>query len=140
MAYAGKSKALLAKVITIVSGLSGMGTVSKGVPESLDTRAAAYCCLGTTSPTNWALASKGRTVDILIVFYYRVAGAEATAEDAICDFVDLLIDALEADETLGGLCYEATLDFSLASSPEYQAFAGEEDRRYPVVVHCEQEK
>lgn len=140
LAYATKSKALLAKVITIVQGLSGMGTVYKGVPESLSTRTSAYCCLAGQGPAQLTMGDKKRSIDILVTFGYRVAGVEGTAEDAVCDLVDLFIDAIETDETLGGLVYQARLDFGMASSPEYQAVAGQEYRRYPVIVRCQQIK
>jgi hypothetical protein len=139
VAYATKTATLLSKIATLAN-VTGMGTVYTGVPESLNKSVCAYVTLGGMVTRDQALSVKERVVSILVTFAYRVGGAEATAETSLAVLVDLFIDAIEADPTLTGSCYEATLDFGMASNAQYITVAGAEYRQYPVTVVCEQTK
>lgn len=132
------TRGVLTEVATLVSGLTGMQTVYTGVPESLATRVSAYVTVGPQPEEDkhgaGALSKSGR---IRVVFGYRVAGAEATAEQDLADMIDRFQVAYYAarrtnlTNTVDSL---GNLDHTAASEPEYQAIAGQEFRRYPIDI------
>lgn len=136
MAFA--TRTVLAEVVALVQGLTGMQTVYTGVPESLATRVSAYVTLGPQPEQDkrggGVLQKEGR---IRVTFGYRVKGAEAAAEQDLADMIDRFQTAYYAarrtnlNSTVDSLL---TLDHSPAGGPEYQPVAGQEYRRYPVDV------
>lgn len=132
------TKSPLGALVTLVTGLVGVQAVYKGVPESISHRVSAYVTLGGQRPYDKAAGLRGREMSYRISFVYRVAGAEATAEDAVADLIDALEAALYADRTLGGTVESLEASFSAADEPRYVPVAGQEFREYPVLVAVKQ--
>ena len=136
--------AVLNAVVTLVQGLTGMQSVTKGVPESLPTRVAAYVTVG-PQPENdrtagGLLRKEGR---IRVTFGYRVSGAEATAESDLAAMIDRFMVAYYAARRTnlsGTVTSLGNLDHSVANTAEYEAIAGQEYRRYPVDIPFTQEQ
>lgn len=121
-------------LVTTLSGLSGMGAVQIGAPESVGHRVVSYVTMGSQSTTRKATGIMQRESRFFVMFAYRVDGAEATAETTLMGLVDAFFVALQADLTLGGAVHAAEFSSLAADEPEYQLRAGKEYREYPVVV------
>lgn len=122
------------QLVTVLSGLSGMGVVQIGAPESVGPRVSSYVTMGGQHPGRKATGVVQRETRFLCMFAYRVDGAEATAETTLMNLVDAFFTALFADLTLGGTVMSLEADSQAADEPEYQLRAGKEYREYPVVV------
>jgi hypothetical protein len=133
------TKAVANQLVSILTGLSGMGTVQIGAPESFSQRVGAYVTMGSHSLSRHATGVMRRQTRYLVVFVYRLDGAEATAETALMDLVDAFLAAIHADLTLGGNCKAVEIDVGLADLPEYQLRAGKEFREYPIIVIATQD-
>lgn len=132
--------AALTALVALVQGLSGMqGTVYVGVPESFATATGAYVAIGDLTISD---KTTGRNMqqeqEFLVVFGYRVKGAESDAETKVATFKDAFVRALFHDRTLGGAVDSSSLLPGLASTPQYLAFAGAETRLYPLMVRTVQ--
>jgi hypothetical protein len=134
------AKAPLAALVTLVTGLAGVQSVAKGVPESLGHQVCAYVTLGGQRPFDKASGLRERELRYRVTFAYRVAGSEGAAEDKLADVVDALEVALYADRTLGGTVRSLEADFSAADDPRYTMVSGQEYREYPVVVTVKQQR
>ena len=132
------TKAPAQKLLTIIQGLSGMGSAQLGVPESWGTKVCAYIGMGSQPTVKKATQVIGRDARYFVSFGYRLDGAEATAEEAMMDLVDAFLAALYADMTLGDTCKSIEVDTGLADAPEYQLRAGKEYREYPIIITCRQ--
>lgn len=130
--------AAAAAIVTILEGLAGMGVVQIGAPESVGPRVSAYVSMGSQRVMKKAAGVVGREARIFVQLAYRVDGAETTAETTLMGLVDDLIDALNADVTLGGVVSGSEIDTGMADEPDYQLRAGKEYREYPVVVTVRQ--
>lgn len=132
MAYnsSGAANAL----VTLLTGLTGMGNVQIGSPESMTTRVSAFVTLGSQSTTRKATGITQRETRFFVMLAYRVDGAEATAETTLMGLADAFMDALAADKTLGGVCVDLEANSLAADEPDYQLRAGKEHREYPIVV------
>lgn len=130
--------AVLDAVASLVTGLTGMQSVTKGVPESLPTRVSAYVTVGPQQEREKAVGGlvqlDGR---IRVTLGYRVSGAEATAEQDLAQMISRFQTAYysarrtnlsSAVESLGNL------DHSPNDAAEYQTIAGQEYRRYAIDV------
>lgn len=128
--FTGLNKPLLNAVAALASGIC---TAGKGVPELPETQLYATVTLGGALLNRRATGGAwGRSQRILVEFSYRVPEDEGLAEDALADAVDAFTDAVLADPTLGGITHDVELDTSLADSPDYARWSGQERRLYPV--------
>jgi hypothetical protein len=141
------TKAALDALIVMLEAIPGVQRVYRGVPESLANTVSVYVALaGQPLIPDKATQLLHRDAQFLVVFGYRVQGAEATAENVIADAIDAFVSQFYADRSSGaGLFAAATtdvisgdLDLTLAASPEYQISAGQEYRRYPLLVSAGQ--
>ena len=132
------SGAVAAVIKTKLEGLSGMGSVQIGAPESVGTRVGSYVTLGSQSTGRKTTGTTERQTRFFVMFLYRVEGAETTAETTLMALVDAFMVALHADLTLGGTCADLEVNSLAADEPEYQARAGKEFREYPVIVAAKQ--
>lgn len=140
------ARAALDALVTMVGGIAGVQATYKGAPESLSNRVSAYVALGAQPQGQKAGGLLERNGEMLVVFGYRVKGAEATAEETLADFIDAFTTQFYADRKNGaGLFDSATtqvqtgeLDMTLARSPEYMALAGQEYRLFPIIVTATQ--
>lgn len=137
------TKSVLDAVVTLLSGLTGMQLVYRGVPESLPARVVAYVTVGPQQEADKAagglLSKEGR---IRVTFAYRVSGAEATAESDLADMIDrfqVAYYAARRTNLSNAVVSLAKLDHSPATSAEYEVVAGAEYRRYPVDIVFTQE-
>lgn len=122
------------QLVAILSGLSGMGAAQIGAPESLGPRVTSYVTLGSQQNSRKASGLKQRETRFMVMFAYRVDGAEATAETTLMALVDAFMTAINADLTLNGTVHSTEADSQAADEPEYQLRAGKEYREYPVIV------
>lgn len=132
MAY--NSGAVVSALVALLQGLSGMGNVQIGTPESVGTRVSAFVTLGSQTATRKATGITQRETRFFCMLAYRVEGAEATAETTLMTLADAFMNAIDADKTLGGVVHDATADSQAADEPDYQLRAGKEFREYPIVV------
>lgn len=134
--------AALDALVTMVTGVTGMQRVYKGVPESLSNTVDAYITVGGHTIDSEEFGENRRDTHFWVVFGYRVHGAEATAEDTLADYIDAFEAAFFTARHGGtGLFDHATtgvedglLDASVADSGDYLAFAGQEFRTWPYLV------
>lgn len=136
-------RGMLTAVQTVVTALptvvSTQAAIYMGVPESLDALINAFIALGAASPNESTLGGQDWEPVVMVVFVYRVGGAEQTAELAIADLILELVDAIigpTGDPTIGGTVDpgHVRLNMAAASSPQYQNWAGSETRMYPVAI------
>ena len=121
-------------LVTLLAGLTGMGNVQIGSPESMTTRVSAFVTLGSQNTTRKATGITQRETRFFVMLAYRVDGAEATAETTLMGLADAFMDALANDKTLGGVCVDLEANSLAADEPDYQLRAGKEHREYPIVV------
>lgn len=132
MAY--NSAAVAAQLKTVLEGLSGMGAVQIGAPESVGPRVSAYVTLGGQANERKATGIMQRETRFYCMLAYRVDGAETTAETTLMDLADAFLNALHADLTLAGTVEALSADSVAADEPDYQLRAGKEYREYPIIV------
>lgn len=128
------SGAVAAKLVTLLTGLSGMGTAQIGAPESVGPKVSAYVTMGGQSVVRKATGITQRESRFFVLFAYRVDGAEGTAETTLMEGVDAFLAALYADLTLDGTVYALEASSAAADEPDYQLRAGKEYREYPMIV------
>lgn len=121
-------------LVTVLSGLSGMGAAQIGAPASIGPKVSSYVTMGGQNHTRKAAGLKQRETRFFCMFAYRVDGAEATAETTLMTLVDAFLVALNADLTLNGTVKSLEVDSATADEPEYQLRAGKEYREYPIIV------
>lgn len=126
--------AVASQIVTILNGLSGMGSAQIGAPESVGPRVSAYVTLGSQTTGAKTTGIKQRETRFLVVMAYRVDGAESTAETTLMGLVDAFMKAIHDDKTLGGTVFNADVDSQAADEPDYQLRAGKEFREYPLIV------
>lgn len=126
------------ELVAILTGLSGMGAVQIGAPESVGPRVSAYVTMGSQSTPRKTTGTVARDARYFVCLTYRLDGAEATAETTLMGLVDAFLTALHADLTLGGICQGLEIDTGLADTPEYQARSGKEYREYPLIITARQ--
>jgi hypothetical protein len=132
------TKDVLNHLVTMVQGISGIQDGHKGIQESLDPTVSISVSVGAQVISDKATQLLQREMSFFLEFAYRVAGAEADAEDVLADALDSFIALWLADRTLGGLCTSSRLDFSLTSEPIYRPTAGQEFRVFPLLVWATQ--
>ncbi len=131
--------AFLNAVVTLLPTAAGVQQAYKGVPESFGSRVSTYAALGAITPVDEAAGFLMLfQVQVVAGFAYRVADAEASAEDTLTAFVADFTRKFYADRTLSSTIENGVLDFSLNSQPDYRAVAGQEVRNYLVVVRGDQ--
>jgi hypothetical protein len=118
----------------LVGGLAGVTTVYVGVPESLGPRVSAYVALADAAADDKATGLLRVTLTLLVVFGYRVDGAEADAERVVADLAGAFWAAYYADRNLGGKLVEGRPAPSVSAGPEYTIVAGQEFRRLPLAI------
>lgn len=133
------NQAVANQLLTILTGLSGMGTAQIGAPESVGPRVSSYVTMGSQNTVRKASGIIQRETRFMCVFVYRVDQAEATAETTLMGLVDAFLAALYADLTLAGTVTSAEASSQAADDPDYQLRAGKEYREYPVVVTVTQQ-
>ena len=121
-------------LVTVLEGLSGMGDVQIGAPESMSTRVSAYVTLGSQQGTRKTTGTTQRETRFFVMLAYRVDGAESTAETTLMSLADAFMVAIDADKTLGGVVVDAVANSQAADEPDYQLRAGKEFREYPIMV------
>jgi hypothetical protein len=142
-----KTKAALDALVTMVAGIPGVQKVYSGVPESFDHIFSAYVAMGGQPLiTDKATQLVQRETQFLVVFAHKVKGNETPAENTIADALDVFVTQFLYDRANGvGLfarditdVLSGDLDVTLAATPEYQISAGQEVRRYPLLVSATQ--
>lgn len=134
MSYSGKSKAALDAILALLAATAGTQAVFKGIPETIAEKVTGSVSVGDRDPRDKAAGYHETDVNFFVQFAYRVAGAEAAAEDTLANWLDAFEDAWFADRTLNGTVRTSALDFSLSAVPTYRPTPGAEFRLYPVVV------
>lgn len=125
-------------LVSVLTGLTGMGSVQIGVPESIGKQVSAYVTAGGSMPVEKTTGTLARDQRYNCTLCYRVDDSETAAETTLMGLLDLFIAALMADRTLGNVCKNLTIDLTLADSPQYLIYAGKEYREFPVVVTLRQ--
>lgn len=133
------TQAVADALVAVLSGLSGIGAVQIGVPESTSPRVSAYVTMGSQPNERKATGLVRRNARYFVLFAYRVDKAETKAETTLMGLVDAFLAALYADLTLGGACKSIEIDTGLADTPDYQLRADKEYREYPVIVTAAQD-
>lgn len=139
---------VLLKTITgLADDADGAVHVHKGVPPSFPTRLTAYVALADFPETNErATQIQGVIADYAVGFGYRVSGAEAAAETALCAavlaFLVLMKQATNRtlDPGTGALVNEARLLSQGSSRPQYILVASQETRLVEVLVRTIQQQ
>jgi len=123
----------LTELLKDQDGIKGVYT---GVPQyPAAGRLCAYVGLAGQSVSRPTLRKRlERRANYFVGLVYRVAEAEAKAEQTLAAVLDALVMAFYADTTLGGTAADATLDLTLADRPEYADLVGQEYRTFPVMV------
>lgn len=126
----------------------GESLVTIGAPESFGNQVTGYVTVGADRPGDKSVSGPvlERWHDYFCAFGYGVEGAEQTAELVMARAIDRLVKRFYVDRQAGaGLFVTATtqvssgeLDLSLGNSPEYQVWAGAEQRVYPFLVGVRQ--
>lgn len=128
------TSAVATQLVTVLSGLTGMGAAQIGAPESVGKRVHAYVTMGSQTPVRKTTERVDREARYMVMFAYRVDNAETTAETTLMGLVDDFMQALFADLTLNGTVDSLEVSSLAADEPNYQLRAGKEYREYPVIV------
>jgi hypothetical protein len=137
---------VLLKTITgLVNDADGTAHVRKGEPESYPTRLMAYVALaGFPETEERATQIQGITAYYAIGFGYRVAGAEAEAETALCTavlaFLQLMVQGTNRRLNNGtvDLVDDARLVSQGNAGPQYALLAGQDNRLVLALVRTTQ--
>jgi len=122
----------------LIQSVQGMtaSSVKEGVPESFGPSVAAFVAMSPITFRDVAGGLAEIEVTFYILFGYKVSGAEAEAERklmrGIADLMPKFLTARAND--FGGTLENATINLELAGQPEYEIFAAQEYRRYPVLI------
>lgn len=125
-------------LVTLLTGLAGMGSVQLGVPVTVGPSVSAYVTAAGQPMGRKTSGTTFRDMRFNCTLAYRVDNAEATAETTLMDLLDAFVDAVNADLTIGGVCKSADVDLTLADTPQYFIRAGKEFREYPILVTLRQ--
>jgi len=132
--------AAMARIVTVLQGLSGMQTVYRGVPASLDTRVSAYVTMDRWDTTDGPAPSLIRhEVDFGITLGYRVSGDVSAAETTLATLAGAAISAFAGQRRgrLSGTVESlGLLTFARAAEPQYVVVVGSEFRIYPGVLRA----
>lgn len=134
--------AFLDRVVTLLQSAAGVQNVNKGAPESWSNVVTVYAAVGAQRIIDKTSGGNlQRQSDVYVEFGYRVAGAEATAEDTLADYLDSFITGFYTDRKthFTGVAESGWLDLSLAGSPDYVRVAGKETRTYPLIATAVQQ-
>jgi hypothetical protein len=121
-------------IVDVLEGLTDIGAVQIGAPQSVGPQVSAWVGLGGHQTIRKATGVTQRETRYYVLFCYRVDGAEATAETSLMDLVDEFMEDLHADLTLAGTVVDLRVESPAADEPDYQLRAGKEYREYPAVV------
>lgn len=124
------------KVKALIQSIDGMMLVKEGVPDAFGPSVSAFVAM---APIDFSTIATGLS-EVEVTFYvllgYKVSGAEAEAERKLIRGVAALIpkflDARTSD--FDGTMNDSKIDLSLAGQPEYELFAAQEYRRYPILI------
>jgi hypothetical protein len=126
-------------ILSLLSGLAGIGGAQIGVPESIGPRVYGYVTAASQSlsrkTTKGAYQREARYTATLA---YRLDGDEAAAELALMDVLDQFIAALLSNRKLADGSEVTGIDTGLADLPDYIARAAAEYREYPVIITVQQ--
>ena len=128
------SAAVANQLVTILSGLPGMGAVQIGAPVNVGPQVSAYVTLGGQTVTRKTTGTTRRRSRFFCLLVYRLDGAETTAETTLMNLADAFMDALHSDATLGGTVLDLEATSAAADEPDYQVRGGKEYREYPIIV------
>jgi hypothetical protein len=113
--------------------------VTYGSPTNVGGRVVVY--LGLLPTMSRPAASSGlrdRTIRIFIGFGYRLdpnnPGSAEPTEQAMCQLVDLFLDAFEEDRSLGGVISSGSIEEDLTRQLTYAQFATQEFRVLPFIL------
>jgi hypothetical protein len=120
----------------LISSIDGMLLVKEGVPEAFGPSVSAFIAMAPISFRDIATGLLEIEVTFYVLFGYKVSGAEADAERklmrGIADLIPKFVAARLND--FGDTLVSATINLELAAQPEYEIFAAQEYRRYPVLI------
>lgn len=129
------------RIITVLQSAemvtAGLQRVYKGVPESLANQVSAYLFLGPMDVRDKVAGLLELDITYYLSIGYRVAGAEATAENVLSAVIDKFIEIFYNTERPGRLnntCRTCNLDFSRVGRGAYDQVAAQEFRIYPMGV------
>jgi len=144
VAFEFNTRGVLDRLQALAASLAAVSTVVVGAPlawpaTASGTVAAVVLLAGqsmTRDDSNGLLQREARFV---ILLGYPVQSDVAAAEQAIADAIDALLPALYSDATLNTqLLLGLQADAAQADTADYQLFAAQEVRLYPVVVRGQQ--
>jgi len=126
----------LAAIVALVDALSSVDDTTTGIPKTVSERVNVSVSIGGMTPNDQTTGVVEREVRYFVLFSVRVDGNQATAEAALGTYLDQFITALyaPANRTLGGTANKVRIDSSIARSPEYGLYVGQEVRLYPLEV------
>jgi hypothetical protein len=117
---------------------AGAQRVSEGAPESQAVRKSVYITGGRFELFDTVTGLLERRGRFFNGVYWRVGGAEATAERESLALIDAFIIAFhtgaDAGRTLGGTVETAALESVAIDEPLYQVVAGVEYRVHPLII------
>ena len=138
MAEWNAAAALQAVENTIIAARPGT-VVTYGSPTNVAGRVVVY--LGLLPTLSRPAASSGlrdRTIRIFIGFGYRIdpnnPAAAKPVEMAMCQLVDLFLEAFEEDRSFGGVISGASIEEDLTRQLTYAQFATQEFRVVPFIL------
>ena len=121
---------------------AGAQRVTEGAPESNATRKSVYVTGGRFELADAVTGLLEREARFFCGVYWRVGGAEATAERDALSLLDAFITnfhtGADHGRTLSGTVETASLESIAADDPLYQVVAGVEYRVHPLVIVCKQ--
>lgn len=132
--------AAYAKVVALVESVSGMQKVYQGVPDAFGPSITAFVAITSQELTDEATELLKVRCTFYIVLGYKTRTDQAAAEviliNGITDLIRKFFAARKTD--FDGVVENSIIDMKLAGQPEYEVMAGQEYRRYPLVIHIEQ--
>jgi hypothetical protein len=120
--------------VSLVDGLTGVQKCYSGVPASIGVQISAYVAMSGSVVTTKPSATIRRDMRFVVVFGFRIAGAELNAEEQLADIMDAATRMFMGNRRLDGVCENIELDFTLSENPEYQTLAGQEYRLMPIAI------
>lgn len=126
----------LARIVTVLKGLNGMGVVGEGSPDLIKSGIGAYVFLMRQEVTDKATSLLQQRSAFFIGIGYRVGGSEAHAERQSVALVDAFTEAFYAERAtdLAGNATSIELDKTIGDTRPYTDWVGEEYRVFPMVL------
>jgi hypothetical protein len=123
-------------VKALIQSVFGMQQVYEGVPTAFGPSVAAFIAMAPIDFRDIATSLTEIEITFYVLIGYKVSDTPGPAERKLINGIaDLLPKFMEARETdFGGTLESATINLSLAGQPEYEIFAAQEYRRYPVLI------